>query len=126
MSPTPLISILTENKLNRDNFQEWKRNLLIVLSCEKHKFVLDETCPPEAHPEARNHWRDFDSITQCYMLVNMSSVLQKQNENFRTAKEIIKILEDLLGCQFILAQQSIITNLMNSQQKRHSGQRSYA
>ncbi|MBA0723375.1 hypothetical protein Golax_003957, partial [Gossypium laxum] len=43
MPPTPLISILTENKLNGDNFQEWKRNLLIVLNCEKHKFVLDET-----------------------------------------------------------------------------------
>ncbi|MBA0570498.1 hypothetical protein Golob_004149, partial [Gossypium lobatum] len=36
-----LISILTENKLNGDNFQEWKRNLLIVLNCEKHKFILD-------------------------------------------------------------------------------------
>ncbi|MBA0791980.1 hypothetical protein Gohar_016517, partial [Gossypium harknessii] len=32
MSPIPFISILTENKLNGDNFLEWKRNLLIVLS----------------------------------------------------------------------------------------------
>ncbi|MFQ6629220.1 hypothetical protein Gotur_008299 [Gossypium turneri] len=51
MSLTPLISILTKNKLNGDNFREWKRNLLIVLSCEKHKFILDETCPLEAQPK---------------------------------------------------------------------------
>ncbi|MBA0772204.1 hypothetical protein Gotri_007620 [Gossypium trilobum] len=51
MSPTPLISILTDNKLNGDNFLERKQNLLIVLNCEKHKFILDETCPPKALPK---------------------------------------------------------------------------
>ncbi|KAH1064014.1 hypothetical protein J1N35_029001 [Gossypium stocksii] len=40
-------SIFTENKLNGDNFREWKWNLLIVLNYEKHKFVLDESCPHE-------------------------------------------------------------------------------
>ncbi|MBA0702833.1 hypothetical protein Goari_023024 [Gossypium aridum] len=47
----------------------------------------------------------------------MSSVLQKQHENFCTTKEIMKNLEDLLGGQVALARQSAITNLMNSQQK---------
>ncbi|KAK5839726.1 hypothetical protein PVK06_008558 [Gossypium arboreum] len=51
------------------------------------------------------------------MLVSMSSVLHKQHENFHTAKEIMKILEDLLGGQVALARQSAITNLMNSQKK---------
>ncbi|MBA0697517.1 hypothetical protein Goari_021056 [Gossypium aridum] len=45
----------------------------------------------------------------------MSSVLQKQPENFCTGKEIMKILEDLLGGQVALARQSAITNLINSQ-----------
>ncbi|KAK5833352.1 hypothetical protein PVK06_017177 [Gossypium arboreum] len=96
MSPTPLIRILTENKLNRDNFQEWKQNLLIVPSCEKQNFVLDETCPPKAQPKARNHWRDFNSIARCYVLASMSSVMQKQHENFHTTEEIMTNLEDLL------------------------------
>ncbi|MFQ6668237.1 hypothetical protein Gotur_033966 [Gossypium turneri] len=48
MSHTSLISIIIENKLNGDNFGEWKQNLLIVIICEKHKVVLDETCPLEA------------------------------------------------------------------------------
>ena len=52
MSPSPLIFILTENKLNGDNFKEWKRNLLIILSCEKHRFVLDEPFPPGPGPQA--------------------------------------------------------------------------
>ena len=46
MSPMPLIPTLIENKLNDDNYKDWKRNLLIVLSCERHKFVLDEPCQP--------------------------------------------------------------------------------
>ncbi|MBA0699278.1 hypothetical protein Goari_000928, partial [Gossypium aridum] len=47
----------------------------------------------------------------------MSSVLQKQHENFYTAKEIMINLEDLLEGQVTLTRQSAITNLMNSQQK---------
>ncbi|XP_012487918.1 uncharacterized protein LOC105801130 [Gossypium raimondii] len=115
MSLIPPISIITENKLNGDSFREWKRNLLIVLNCKKHKFVIDEPCPPEAQPKARNCWRDSDLIARCYMLASMSSVLQKQHENFHTAKEIMKKLEDMLGSQVTLAQQSAITNLMNSE-----------
>ncbi|MBA0679740.1 hypothetical protein Goari_011493 [Gossypium aridum] len=44
----------------------------------------------------------------------MSNVLQKQHENFRTAKKIMINLEDLLGGQVALFRQSAITNLMNS------------
>ncbi|KAH1107225.1 hypothetical protein J1N35_010993 [Gossypium stocksii] len=86
-----------------DNFRELKQNLLIVLSYEEHKFVPNEMCPLEAKPKARNCWRDFDSIAQCYVLVSMSNVLQKQHENFHTAKEIMTNLEDLLGGQVALA-----------------------
>ncbi|KAK5770876.1 hypothetical protein PVK06_047033 [Gossypium arboreum] len=74
-------------------------------------------CHLEAQPKVRNRWRDSDSIARCYMLVSMSSVLQKQHENFCTAKEIMTNLEDLLGGQVILARQYAITNLINSQQK---------
>ncbi|MBA0676993.1 hypothetical protein Goari_018423 [Gossypium aridum] len=44
----------------------------------------------------------------------MSSVVQKQHENFRTAKKIMTNLEDFLRGQVTLARQSAITNLMNS------------
>ncbi|MBA0698963.1 hypothetical protein Goari_000641 [Gossypium aridum] len=45
----------------------------------------------------------------------MRNVLQKQNKNFFTAKEIMTNLEDFLRGQVALARQSAITNLMNSQ-----------
>ncbi|MBA0702138.1 hypothetical protein Goari_000013 [Gossypium aridum] len=45
----------------------------------------------------------------------MSSVLQKQHENFRTAKEIMENLEDLLEGQVSLTRQFAIKILMNFQ-----------
>ncbi|KAK5840075.1 hypothetical protein PVK06_008943 [Gossypium arboreum] len=69
-------NILTENKLNGDNFREWKWNLLIVLNCEKHKFVFGESYLLGAQPKMRNHRRDSDSIARCYMLASMN------HENF--------------------------------------------
>ncbi|KAK5825866.1 hypothetical protein PVK06_020739 [Gossypium arboreum] len=47
----------------------------------------------------------------------MISMLRKQYENFCTAKEIMTNLEDLFRSQVALARKSIITNLMNFQQK---------
>ncbi|KAK5842207.1 hypothetical protein PVK06_004537 [Gossypium arboreum] len=55
MEPTPLLNILTENKLNRNNYKEWKRNLMIFFSCEKLKTVLNNKCPLATQTEARKH-----------------------------------------------------------------------
>ena len=54
MSFTPFIQILTDNKLNTDNFKDWKRKSAIVFSYEKQKFMLDEPCPPEPPHDALN------------------------------------------------------------------------
>lgn len=51
ITSTSPINIVTENNLSENNFKEWKRKLHIVLSCEKHEFVLDKTCPPHAQHE---------------------------------------------------------------------------
>ena len=124
MSPSPLISILTENKLNGDNFKEWKRNLLIVLSCEKHRFVLDEPCPPRPGPQALHgvgdpayiRWRESNEIARCYMLASMNNALQKQHEGHVTARQIMDNLEEMFGGQALLARQDAITNIMNCKQ----------
>ena len=47
MSFNPLLVILSLNKLISENFTDWKRNLNIVLTFKKHKFVLLEAIPPE-------------------------------------------------------------------------------
>ena len=45
MTQGSLSSILNQNKLTGDNFADWKRNQLIILSFEKHKYVLEKECP---------------------------------------------------------------------------------
>ncbi|KAH1039767.1 hypothetical protein J1N35_041510 [Gossypium stocksii] len=68
MTPTTLLNILIENKLNMNNYKEWKRNLMIALSCEKLKIDLDNKCPPATQVEARKHLEESDEIAHCYML----------------------------------------------------------
>ena len=41
----PLAMILNKKPLDRNNFEDWKTNLYIVLDYEKIKFVLDTPKP---------------------------------------------------------------------------------
>ena len=58
MSFNPLSVILSQNKLIDENFTDWKCNLNIVLTSEKHKFVLLEACPPEPAANAAKAIRE--------------------------------------------------------------------
>ena len=42
---SPLMSILSENKLTGPNYVDWKRNLDIVLTAREYKYVLIDFCP---------------------------------------------------------------------------------
>ena len=46
MAQGSLSSTLNQNKLTGDNFADWKRNLLIVLSFKKHKYVFEKDYLP--------------------------------------------------------------------------------
>ena len=83
MSFNPLSVILSQNKLIGENFTNWKRNLNIVLTSEKHKFVLLEACPSELAnnttkvlKDAYEKWIVSEDMARCYMLALMSNVLQ--------------------------------------------------
>ncbi|XP_016747385.1 uncharacterized protein [Gossypium hirsutum] len=117
MTLTLLLNILIENKLNENNYKEWKKNLIIVLSCKKLKTGLHTKCPSITQVEARKHWEESDEIVRCYMMASMTSTLYKQLKSCKTAKTILDKLEDMFGGQAPLARQSVITNLMNVQQK---------
>ena len=45
MTLNPLSILLTQNKLDSNNYVEWKNNLDIVLMADKHKWVLFTSCP---------------------------------------------------------------------------------
>ncbi|KAL5545007.1 hypothetical protein UlMin_008791 [Ulmus minor] len=124
MSQDSLSSILNQNKLTGDNFVDWKRNLLIVLSFEKHKYVLEKECPPvpnenasSAESMAFDNWVNSNAITRCYMMASMNSVLQKQHERYINAREIMHNIEDMFGGQSVLVHHAAIRNLMNCKHK---------
>ncbi|KAL5572293.1 hypothetical protein UlMin_021890 [Ulmus minor] len=104
MSFNPLSVILSQNKLIGENFTDWKRNLNIVLTSEKHKFVLLEVCPPEpaanaakAVKDAYEKWIVSDDMARYYMLASMSNVLQQQHQGMRTAAEIMAYVQAMFG-----------------------------
>ena len=44
---SPIMQILSNEKLTRDNYVKWKSNMNAVLVCEDLKFILMEEYPPE-------------------------------------------------------------------------------
>ncbi|KAL5573439.1 hypothetical protein UlMin_023036 [Ulmus minor] len=124
MSQHSLSSILNQNKLTRDNFTDWKKNLLIVLSFEKQKYVLEKDCPPVPKENASSeesmafdNWVNSNEIARCYMMASMNSVLQKQHEVYLIKREIMNNVEDMFGGQSVLVHQVAIRNLMNCKHK---------
>ncbi|KAL5558918.1 hypothetical protein UlMin_035129 [Ulmus minor] len=119
-----LSSILNQNNSTGDNFADWKRNLLIVLSFEKYKYVLEKDCPhiPKENASSEesmvfDNWVNSNEIARCYMMASMNSVLQKQHEGFLNARDIMHNIEDMFGGQFVLVHQAVILNLMNCKHK---------
>ncbi|XP_016742996.1 uncharacterized protein [Gossypium hirsutum] len=115
MAPTLLLNIFTKNKLNGNNYNEWKRNLIIALSCEKLKTVLDTKCPPAIQVEARKCWEESNELTCCYMLASMTNTLYKQLESCKTTKAIQGKLEDMFGSQAALEVLAIGPNVREAQ-----------
>ncbi|KAL5577812.1 hypothetical protein UlMin_019511 [Ulmus minor] len=76
MSFNPLLVILSQNRLIGDNFIDWKRNLNIVLTSEKHKFMLLEACPPRTsmfgETSTRAQFEAVKTIMNSRMKVGMS------------------------------------------------------
>ncbi|GMN21263.1 hypothetical protein TIFTF001_048859 [Ficus carica] len=121
---SPLSVILTQNKLTGENFNDWKRNLLIVLNFEKHSFVLTQPRPPTPAIDAPDRdfvalerWDNSNLSAMCYIRASMSNVLQKQHEEHQTARQIMDNLEEMFGEQTIQAKTNAIKGLMNCRQK---------
>ena len=112
-----MFDILLQNKHTGENFKDWKRNLLIVLSVEKHKYILTKKCPPKSNEDGRKRWIDSNDVARCYMIGSVSSTIQKQIENIKLARDILKKLEEMFRSQEIMARQSVVSNLMNSKMK---------
>ena len=100
-SKISLRSILDEHKLKGDNFNDWYRNLKIVLRQEKLFYVLEKPIPPEPTEEVDQKifdaWKkhiDDDEQAVCIMLGSMSDELQKTHEDM-DAQSMIAHLKEL-------------------------------
>ncbi|GMN70437.1 hypothetical protein TIFTF001_039481 [Ficus carica] len=99
-------------------------NLLIVINFEKHSFVLTQPRPstpvidaPDRDFVVLERWDNSNLSAMCYIRVSMSNVLQKQHEEYQTARQIMDNLEEIFGEQTIQAKTNAIKGLMNCRQK---------
>ena len=125
MSKSALSTLLEKNTLiNGDNFVDWKRNLMLVLTFEKLKWVIDTPCPKE--PDAKssndtlkayNDWKDANDMARCYIMASISNVLQAQHEDYDTASDVIANLVDMFEGQVATKGQAALRKLLNLRQQ---------
>ncbi|KAL5544155.1 hypothetical protein UlMin_007939 [Ulmus minor] len=107
MSFNPLSVILSQNKLIGENFTDWKRNLNIVLTSEKHKFVLLEACPPEPAANAAKAVKDAYE----------KWIVSDDMARMRTAAEIMTSVQAMFGETSTRARFEAVKAIMNSRMK---------
>ncbi|KAL5543295.1 hypothetical protein UlMin_011005 [Ulmus minor] len=119
-----LSSILNQNKLTEHNFADWKKNLLLVLLFEKHKYVIEKDCPlvPKENASSEesiafDNWVNLNEIARCYMMASMNCVLKKQHERYLNARDIMHNVEDMFGGQSVLVRQVAVHNFINCKHK---------
>ncbi|KZV15531.1 hypothetical protein F511_02692 [Dorcoceras hygrometricum] len=80
----PLAAILDSNKFTGLNYQDWLRNLNIVLASEKLLYTIEKSPPKEAPADISpgelvtlKQWWDDDLKTRCYVMASMSNEMQR-------------------------------------------------
>ncbi|KAL0402045.1 UNVERIFIED_CONTAM: hypothetical protein Slati_4234400 [Sesamum latifolium] len=91
MSKNPLTLIMKINKFNGTNYNEWLRNLRIVLDFENQGYVLDKPLPT-ALPEGSlledhvtfDKWLEDNRKVRSIILASMTNEIQKQYDSLWT------------------------------------------
>ena len=118
---SPLIAILTHNKLTRNNFIDWKQNLDVVLTAEDYAYVLTTPCLEEPVASALatvrlefDKWRKLNGIARYYILAFMAGVLQHQLQSNDSASAIMTYPKEMFGEYGRPARQIAIQKIMNA------------
>ncbi|XP_073131803.1 uncharacterized protein [Henckelia pumila] len=117
----PLSAILKQNKLTGPNYQDWLRNLKIVLNSERIAYVLEKKPPKEAAPNISEtelakleKWWDHDLQAKSYILASMSNELQRRFEDAANAADIHFHLKELYGVQTRSERHANVKELMTT------------
>ncbi|KAL0294070.1 UNVERIFIED_CONTAM: hypothetical protein Sradi_6904300 [Sesamum radiatum] len=90
------------NKFNGTNYNNWLRNLRIVLDFENQGFVLDKPLPtvlPEvSSPEERvtfDKWHEDNRKVRSIILASMTNEIQKQYDRLEDVPSIMLRMKDV-------------------------------
>ncbi|KAL0293840.1 UNVERIFIED_CONTAM: hypothetical protein Sradi_6917100, partial [Sesamum radiatum] len=102
MSKNPLTLIMETNKFNGTNYNDWLRNLRIVLDFENQGYVLDKPLPvilPEgSSPEERltfEKWHEDNRKVRSIILASMTNEIQKQYDRLEDVPSIMLRMKDV-------------------------------
>ena len=99
MSAFSLHNILEANKLTGVNYNDWLRNVKMVLQIQKVAYILDtpepkvnEQSSAEERTEA-DQWKQDEMLAKCIILTSMSNELQRQHENLDSGSIMLRLKE---------------------------------
>ncbi|KAL0448899.1 UNVERIFIED_CONTAM: hypothetical protein Slati_1446300 [Sesamum latifolium] len=102
MSKNPLTLIMETNKFNSTNYNDWLRNLRIILDFENQGYVLDKPLPtalPEgSSPEERvtfDKWHEDNRKVRSIILASMTNEIQKQYDRLEDVPSIMLRMKDV-------------------------------
>ncbi|KAL0282271.1 UNVERIFIED_CONTAM: hypothetical protein Sradi_7266600 [Sesamum radiatum] len=102
MSKNPLSLIMKTNKFNGTNYNDWLRNLRIVLDFENQGYVLDklllvtllEGSSPEEHLTFEK-WHEKNCKVRSIILASITNEIQKQYDRLEDVPSIMLWMKDV-------------------------------
>ncbi|KAL0394382.1 UNVERIFIED_CONTAM: hypothetical protein Slati_4404400 [Sesamum latifolium] len=102
MSKNPLTPILEANIFNGTNYNDWLRNLRIVLDFENQTYVLDRSLPRALLEESTHEerltfekWLEDNWKVRSIVLGSMTNDIQKQYDRHDDVQSIILRLSEI-------------------------------
>ncbi|KZV48375.1 hypothetical protein F511_37786 [Dorcoceras hygrometricum] len=100
----PLAAILDSNKFTGLNYQDWLRNLNIVLASEKLLYTIEKSPAKDASADISleelitlKQWWDDELKNRFYVMASMSNEMQRCFEKTKYAADILFHLKELYG-----------------------------
>ncbi|KAL0462974.1 UNVERIFIED_CONTAM: hypothetical protein Slati_0185000 [Sesamum latifolium] len=102
MSKNPFTRIIDTNKFNGTNYNDWLRNLRIILDFENQGYVLDNPLPM-ALPEGSSHeqrvtfekWLEDNRKVRSIILASMTNEIQKQYDRLDDVPSIMLHMKEV-------------------------------
>lgn len=112
--------ILKENKLSGPDFDDWKRNMNIVLTACEFKCVFVKPCPEigeeitHEEKEAEKVWKKANEMARHYIFASMSNMLQAKHKNMTFTYDTDISLKEMFGDKSRPIKQAALKTIINT------------